>query len=133
MVPETEGPPFSPPLSAAVENGVFGITEAGPIEPDEEEVASLTVEHANEMVAPLADLAAVEDGLRTGRDPGSGKTPRTPETRTRLANRLRHERVRLQESYADAVAVYEGAFGNSAAGALEEWSRAQLNRIGAPA
>jgi len=122
-MPESDGPPLFPPLAAAVECGVFGVTEAGPIEPDEEEVASLTAEHANEMVALLADLAAVEDGVRTGRDPRTGKLPRTPQTRTRLAQRLQTECVRLQEAYADALAVYADAFGDAAADALNAWIR----------
>ncbi len=120
-LPQSDGPPLFPPLPDAVECGVFGVTEAGPIEPDEEDVASLTTEHANEMMGLLADLAAVEDGLRTGRDPRTGKLPRTPETRARLAERLRTERVRLQEAYADALAVYAEAFGDDAAAALNAW------------
>jgi hypothetical protein len=122
-VSETDGPPVFAPLAAAIESGVFGITEAGPIEPDDEDVASLTAEHANEMIALLADLAAVENGLRTGRDPRTGKLPRTPETRTRLAGRLRTEHTRLQEAYADALAVYAEAFGDEAAAALDVWVR----------
>lgn len=121
--PQTDGPPVCPPLPLAVEHGVFGRTEAGPIEPDEEEVASLTSEHANEMMSLLTDLAAVEDGLRTGRDPRSGKLPRTPETRRRLAERLPAEQTRLREAYADALAVYAEAFGDEAAAALDAWVR----------
>lgn len=116
-------PPLFPPLPAAVECGVFGLTEAGPIEPDEEEVASLTAEHANEMRGLLADLAAVEHGLRTGCDPRTGKPPRTPATRERLATRLQAEHVRLQEAYADMLAVYADAFGDAAADALDAWVR----------
>jgi hypothetical protein len=120
---ESGGPPLFPPLAAAIECGVFGVTETGPIEPNEEDVASLTVEHSNEMIALLADLAAVEDGLRTGRNPRTGKLPRTPETRARLAPRLQTERARLQEAYADAFAVYAEAFGEEAAAALDVWVR----------
>jgi hypothetical protein len=122
-MPESDGPPLFPPLAVAVECGVFGVTESGPIEPDEEEVASLTAEHASEMMGLLADLAAVEDGQRTGRDPRTGKLPRTPQTRTRLAQRLQTECVRLQETYADALAVYAEAFGDAAANALDAWIR----------
>jgi len=121
---EALGPPLFPPLATAIEGGVFGITEAGPIEPDEEDVASLTLEHANEMIALLADRSAVEAGLRTGCDPRTGKLPRTPESRSRLEQRLQTERVRLQEAYADALAVYAEAFGDDAATALDAWVRA---------
>ena len=124
-VSEHEGPPVFPPLAAAVENGVFGITEAGPIEPDDNDVQSLTFEHANEMVALLADLTAVENGERTGCDPRTGKLPRTPATRTRLAERLRTERMRLRQAYADALAVYAEAFGDDAAAALDIWVRTE--------
>ena len=125
-LPQSDGPPLFPPLPGAVECGVFGVTEAGPIEPDEEDVASLTTEHANEMMGLLLDLAAVEDSLRTGRDPRTNKLPRTPETRARLAERLRAERSRLQDAYADALAVYTEAFGDEAAAPLDGWVRREV-------
>ena len=127
-LPDPERPPVFPPLRAAVESGVFGRTEAGPIEPDDEDVASLTVEHGREMIGLLADLAAVEHGLRTGQDPRSGKVPRKPETRTRLAERLRAERTLRQEAYADALTVYAEAFGDDASAALDAWVRSVVTR-----
>jgi hypothetical protein len=73
------------------------------------------------MIGLLLNLAAVEDGFQTGRDPRTGKVPRKPETRTRLAKRQQAERARLQEAYADALAVYAEAFGDQAATALDTW------------
>jgi len=125
--------PVCSPLPAAVEAGVFGLTEAGPIEPDAEEVASITTEHAHEMTALLIELAAVEASLRSGCDPGTGRPPRTEQGRTRLMERLEAKRPRLQQSYADAVAAFAEAFGDQAASALDAWVRKVAASAGASA
>jgi len=118
-----DGPPVLVPLPQAVEHGVFGWTDEGPIEPDEEQVAALTTEHASEMILLLCDLSAVQDALRTGRDPNTGRVPSKPEGNERLTDRLGKEATRLTTAYANAVAAFADGFGDQAAAALDGWVR----------
>ncbi|MCG3131548.1 MAG: hypothetical protein FLDDKLPJ_02344 [Phycisphaerae bacterium] len=120
---QTDGPPLAAPLPAAVAAGVFGLTTEGPVVPDADAIAEMTAEHAHEMIVLLADCEAVADAIRTGHDPRSGRTPKTPEARARLGEHLATEERRLRESYADAVAAYAEAFGDDAANALDAWVR----------
>ncbi len=120
---QADGPPLAAPLPAAVAAGVFGLTTKGPVVPDADAIAEMTAEHAHEMIVLLADCEAVADAIRTGHDPRTGRTPRTPEAQARLADHLVSEERRLRESYADAVAVYAEAFGDDAASALDHWVR----------
>lgn len=122
--------PLPAPLPDAIEAGVFGVTEDGPINPDDEAVAAITEEHAREMLSTLADMQAVEEGLRTGHDPRTGRTPRTPESRERLAEFLAREKQRLQNAYGDALAAYAQGFGDQATAALDRWVR--MNLAGTP-
>ena len=46
----------------------------------------------------------VEDGLRTGEDPRTGKVPRTDNARLRLREYLKREAPRLATSYGDVLA-----------------------------
>jgi hypothetical protein len=123
--PETSrtGPPTAVPLRSAIDAGVFGLTTEGPIEPDEEEVAELTAEHANEMIILLADAQVLEEAIRVGYDPATGRMPKTSEDRQALLARLDKEHKRLSQAYADAVAAYAGGFGDAAAEALDQWVR----------
>lgn len=67
--------PVATPLPQAVEAGVFGMTEDGPIDPDDVEIRAMTTEHAKELAWILRDLQAIEDAARTGEDPRTGRTP----------------------------------------------------------
>lgn len=115
--------PLAKPLPQAVEQGVFGTTTEGPIDPDEEEVRALTDEHGRELVAILADLQSVEDASRTGEDPRTGKPPRTPEAEAKLREFLEQEGPRLKSAYAAALDAYARGFGEAAAAALDTWAR----------
>jgi len=115
--------PVAPPLASAIEHGVFGATTAGPIEPDEDEIQAITAEQARELMSLLADLQSVEDALRTGEDPRTGKVPKTPETQTKLREYLEREAPRLATAYGDSLAAYTNAFGDDAARRLDFWVR----------
>lgn len=115
--------PIAKPLRDAVEQGVFGATTDGPIDPDEEEVSAMTEEHGREIVAILADIQAVEDSVRTGEDPRTGKTPRTLGAEGKLRDFLEHEEPRLKSAYAAALDAYARGFGQEAASALDTWAR----------
>ncbi|MBA5868105.1 MAG: hypothetical protein GDA67_15540 [Nitrospira sp. CR1.3] len=121
--PLLDGPPLAPPLPDAVAAGVFGLTEDGPIQPDDEEVRAMTEEHARELLAVLADLEVAEEGLRTGEDPRTGKTPKTPESRAKLAEFLERESQRLKTAYGDALAAFVQGFGEDATATLDLWVR----------
>lgn len=118
-----DGLPIPLPLPAAVLAGVFGQTVDGPVNPDAEEVAAMTEEHANELVGLLGEIATVEDCVRDGRSPRTGKLPKDSNAKARLSDELRGELSRLKTSYADAITVYAEAFGEQAALALDEWAR----------
>ncbi|MCE7929713.1 MAG: hypothetical protein DYG91_14645 [Chloroflexi bacterium CFX7] len=102
---------------------MFGQTVDGPVNPDAEEVAAMTEEHANELVGLLGEIATVEDCVRDGRSPRTGKLPKDSNAKARLSDELRGELSRLKTSYADAITVYAEAFGEQAALALDEWAR----------
>lgn len=121
-----DGPPVAIPSPTAVTAGAFGWTTDSAISPDDEEVAALTAEHANKMIVLLSDLHAVEDALRFGYDPATRASPTTPEKRAKLLESLQNEQQRLTQSYADAVTVYEEAFGETAAADLDRWVRATV-------
>jgi len=122
-LPDSNAPPIAKPLQQAVAAAVFGLTEEGPIDPDEEEGAAITSEHAHEMIVVLSDLQAVIEGVRTGCDPRTGRVPKTSDTQRRLADHLQSEERRLTEAYANAVAAYAEAFGDESAKVLDDWVR----------
>lgn len=122
-LPDFDSVPVTVPLQAAVEAGVFGVTENGPIEPSAEEVHALTEEQAQELCNLLADYQSVEDALRTGEDPRTGKCPRTPEAAEKLREFLEREGPRLAASFADTLTAFADAFGHKAAGKLDLWVR----------
>lgn len=121
--PDFESVPVAPPLKQAIEEGVFGVTETGPIEPDDEQIQFICIEQAQELVSLLADLQTVEDGLRTGEDPRTGKMPRTPKAAERLHQYLESEIPRLTAAYGDVLASYSNAFGDEAGSRLDLWVR----------
>jgi hypothetical protein len=122
-LPSWDDVPIAKPLSRAVEHGVFGMTAEGPIEPDEEGIRAMTEEQAREMLWLLRDIQAVEDSLRTGEDPKTGKTPKTPEAQAKLRENLEREEPRLKQAYANALSAYADAFGDEAGKALDLWVR----------
>ena len=121
------------PRPQAVAAGVFGLTEEGPVDPDEEEVAAIRTEHVHEMIILLSDLQAAIEGARTGCDPRTGRVPKTPDTQRRLADHLQAEERRLTEAYANAVAAYAEAFGDEPAAVLDNWVRKTVADNGQPA
>ncbi|RIK66074.1 MAG: hypothetical protein DCC65_10645 [Planctomycetota bacterium] len=122
-VPEVDPLPIARPLQNAVDQGVFGVTTDGPINPDENEVRAMTEEHGRELVSRLADLQVVEDSLRTGEDPQTGRTPKSPEASRKLREHLDAELPRLKAAYAAALEAFARGFGDSAASALDAWAR----------
>ena len=118
-----DSPPLALPLPAAVAAGVFGLTEDGPVNPDDGEVRAMTEEHARELLVLLADLQAAEVGMRTGEDPRTGRIPKTPESRSKLAQFLERESTRLKTAYGDALAAFVQGFGEDATAALDLWVR----------
>lgn len=118
-----DGLPIPAPLREAVVAGVFGQTIDGPIDRDGDEVTAMTEEHANELVGLLGEVAIVEDSIREGRNPRTGKLTKDQDAKDRLACELGTEAGRLKTAYADAIAVYAEAFGEDAATALDEWAR----------
>lgn len=132
--PEDDAAPVPPqfqPLQAAIEAGVFGVTAEGPIEPDEHEIAALTQEHSYELITNLVEIGVLEDALRSGVDPRTGRMPRTSESAERSAERWRSELQALQSKYAEMLAAFEEGFGSAACNELDAWVRAQV--AGTPA
>lgn len=119
-------PPKFQPLKAAIDAGVFGITGAGPIEPDENDVAALTQEHSHELITTLVEMGVLEDALRSGIDPRSGRMPRTSEAGERLAERCRSELHTLKSKYGDMLAAFVEGFGPDAGNKLDDWAREQV-------
>jgi hypothetical protein len=91
--------------------------------PDVDDIAALTAEHANEMIVLLCDCLNVQEAMRNGCDPVTGRIPRTPEKRQTLLDRLAKEEQRLTRAYSDAVAAFAECFGDDAAQSLDEWTR----------
>ncbi|MFO0838353.1 MAG: hypothetical protein U1D55_07465 [Phycisphaerae bacterium] len=123
--------PMFTPLQSAIDAGVFGVTAEGPMEPDEHEIAALTQEHSYELIITLVEISVLEDALRSGIDPRTGRMPRTPESAERSAERWRSELQSLQSKYADMLAAFEQGFGPAATCELDTWVRGQV--AGTPA
>lgn len=119
-------PPIFKPLHGAVEAGVFSITVAGPIEPDQHEIGALTQEHANDLICTLVEVEALQDALRSGVDPRTGRMPRTSEAAETSAERSRAELRLLQANYANMLAAFEEGFGAEAGTQLDAWVRGQV-------
>lgn len=130
LEPATTPPKFQP-LRAAIDAGVFGITDSGPIEPDEHDDAALTQEHSHELITTLVEIGVLEDALRSGIDPRTGRLPRTPEAGERLAEHCRSELHTLQSKYGDMLAAFVEGFGPDAGKTLDEWARERV--AGTPA
>ncbi|HWL93126.1 MAG TPA: hypothetical protein VNT79_06300 [Phycisphaerae bacterium] len=124
--PSFDDVPIASPLSAAIEHGVFGLTTEGAYAPNEEDVRAITVEQATELMATLVELQSVEDALRTGEDPRTGKVPRTDNARLKLREYLEREAPLLATAYGDVLAAFANGFGDEAARALDLWVRRTL-------
>lgn len=121
--PDFDSVPIAQPLEEALQAGVFGVTSEGMIELDDDAIRAITHEHAREMMSLLAELQSVEDGLRTGEDPRTGKVPKTPESATRLRQYLEREAPRLATAYGEARDAFADGFGVDAANILDLWVR----------
>lgn len=122
-LPTFDTVPLAKPLPSAIEQGVFGTTTDGSIVPDEEAVQAITMEQATELTALLADLQTVDDAIRTGEDPRTGRVPRTPEGQSKLREYLERESPRFKVAYAETLGAYADAFGGEAAERLDLWVR----------
>lgn len=127
---EHEAPPAFIPLSSAIEAGVFGVDLDGAINPDEHAVAALTQEHVHELTCILVEVEALQEAVRTGVDPRTGRLPRTTEATERATERWRCELDQLQSHYASMLTAFEDGFGPEASRQLDEWVRRQV--AGAP-
>ncbi len=119
-VPHLKGLVVPEPLPEAVECGVFGMEESGPVIPDAEQIALLVREHAEELLNTIMDIDALQDGIRRGIDPRTGRAPKTEAQRIKLDEFLKRAELRLQRTRDDALAVYADAFGDENARVLEE-------------
>jgi len=115
--------PIPTPLREAVDQGVFGVTEDGAFQPDEDDVRSITEEHARELIAILAEAQGIEDALRAGQDPRTGRSPKTEEAARKLTEFLEREDKRLKTAYGNALAAYVQGFGEQATALLDLWVR----------
>jgi hypothetical protein len=110
---------FPEPTPEALDAGRISDEDTTP-----EAVRAIHDEHAREALATLSDLDAVLDARRRGVDPSTGKTPRTPTSRKRLAQRFQTEPDRLVHSFTVLMDVYEEVFGTEARDAFDKAVRA---------
>ncbi len=102
---------------------------SGPIVPDADDVASITDEHAREMLALLTDIGYLERCQAIGVAPESGRRPRTVEQRERLAARLTRELADTRGTYESCVDLYDEAFGAEAARQFDQWVRISCQAV----
>jgi hypothetical protein len=88
-------------------------------------VQSLAEEHANALLGTLSDLTWLERCAAQRLDPQTGDVPRGKLARQRL-ERIPTEAERFRQSYQDLLAVYEDAFGETAALDLDQYVRSRL-------
>lgn len=119
----TGGPPLADPLSEAIAAGVFGVETAGPMEPDAEQVAALTREHANELIGLLGEIETLQHAIRTATNLRTGRSHRDSQAAAKVAEQHAAELRRLESTYAAALAAFEEGFGAEAAKRLDEWTR----------
>ena len=65
----------------------------------------------------------MQDAVRNGCDPRTGKPPRTADGAGRLDDWCRAEERRLKQAYADALGAYTEGFGQDATDLLDQWVR----------
>lgn len=105
---------FPEPLESALENGRLDPSDLEP-----ENLAALHAEHARELLATLAAIDRVRESKRLGRDPNTGRVPRTVQQRERLAKVHSNEPARLQHAFEVLLDVYGECFGDEAAAELK--------------
>lgn len=115
---------FPPPLPEAVAAGKLGEEQLTP-----EQNASIHQEHAAELLGLLEQLEAVENAKRTGVDPRNGKTPRTAQTRERLARYLEAAPAEIMREFDGLMDVYEDAYGSDAANSFRQAIEARHKNI----
>lgn len=123
---EFAGLPSFTPLRSAIDAGIFGITAAGPMEPDEHEIAALLQEHSNELAGTLIEIEALQEAVRSGVDPRTGRMPRTAEAAEKAAVRWSEELDRVKVSYSNMLAAFIGGFGEEAGRQLDDWVRSRV-------
>jgi len=96
------------------------------MEPDEHEIAALVQEHSNDLAGTLIEIEALQDAVRSGVDPRTGRMPKTPEATANAITRWREELGRLQVSYSNLLTAFEEGFGAQAAGELDTWVRVRV-------
>lgn len=121
-----EAPPMFKPLRTAIDAGVFGLDLNGPIEPDDHAVAALTQEHVHELICTLVEAEALQQAIRTGVDPRTGRMMKSPEATERATEGWRRELDQLQSNYANMLAAFEEGFGPDAMRKLDTWVRRQV-------
>lgn len=109
---------FPAPLEEAVTAGMFNDDDL-----DSEQVESIHVEMANELLALMDSIAACETMKLTGRNPDTGKLPRTAAGRKRLADQAERKPKELQAEFNNLLSAYADGFGDEAATAFAEWVR----------
>lgn len=111
---------FPPPRPEAVSAGVLGTDE-----PDEAAVRGIHREHANELLAILSGLAAIEAAQLRGIDPRTGSKPRGEAAHRKLTLYFHDEPCRLEERFQSLLDVYANAFGDAAAELFEKHVRSE--------
>lgn len=109
--------PCPPPLTEAVECGLFGGDGVEDLTP--ELIYALTREQFYELVALRLDIEWLVCCGRSGQDPTSGKRPRSLERQEAIRHAAREAAVRLELGYADCLAAYEQGFGEEVARELD--------------
>jgi len=121
--------PVATPLPEAISAGVFGLTDAGPMQPNAEDVAAILSEHAIFTARVLLDLLDVqrcaERGLnfRTGRRANGSAAEWSAEA-------TRRELDRLKALYAGCLSSCLDAFGFEAATRFDAYVRSLLSPDG---
>lgn len=88
--------------------------------PDEQQVALLVREQAAELLCIILEMDAVDDGIRRGVDPRTGRMPKTEARRTKLLEFLLKEQLRLRSVHESALVAYADTFGGQSASELDE-------------
>ena len=106
--------PCPEPLDEAVEVGFFGELEDGDLRPTPEHVASLTSEHALELLNTLLDKLHLASCLKKDAHPATGRPLTGYKHAAAMREQLATEVARLADHYVACLDVYETAFGTEA-------------------
>lgn len=125
-----EGIPTFVPVQSAIDAGIFGITAAGPMQPDEHEIAAIVQEHANDLLGILIEIEALQDAVHSGRDPRTGRLQKTEEATASAITRWKADLRQAQVGYSKMLAAFEEGFGSEGAARLDAWVRDRI--VGIP-